>query len=394
MSSPVASEQTVKTLGDLAAEAGLAHIHMLAWRDLDDVEAGGSELHAHNVASIWAQAGLKVTLRTSYAPGRPQRTVRDGYTVIRKAGRYGVFPRSVVSEATGRLGPCDGLVEIWNGMPFLSPLWWRGPRSVWLHHVHGPMWAMALPPRLAAAGDLLEHRIAPPLYRRSAMVTLSESSKAEMVGELGFRPDRVTVVEPGIDAAFSPGGERSATPLFVAVGRLVPVKDFPRLIRVAQRARELHGGLELVIVGDGYERDELERLIVDLHADDWIRLAGRVSDDELVSLYRRAWAVVSTSIREGWGMTVTEAAACGTPAVATRIAGHTDAVVDGSSGILGTTDDELVDALGQIMRDPARRAELSAGALDRAARLTWDATALGTFSVLAADALRRRPLPC
>jgi len=390
MTRPLASEQTVKALGDLAAEAGLAHIHMLAWRDLDDVEAGGSELHAHNVASIWAQAGLKVTLRTSYAPGRPQRTVRDGYTVIRKAGRYGVFPRSVASEVAGRLGPCDGLIEIWNGMPFLSPLWWHGPRSVWLHHVHGPMWGMSLPPRLAAAGVTLEERIAPPIYRRSAMVTLSESSKAEMVQELGFTPSRVTVVEPGIDAAYGPGGERSVRPLLVAVGRLVPVKDFPRLIRVASRARDAFGDLELVIVGDGYERDDLRALIADLHAEDWIHLAGRVSDDELITLYRRAWAVVSTSIREGWGMTITEAAACATPAVATRIAGHTDAVLDGTSGLLATTDDELVAALGVVLSDPRRLAELSAGALDRASRLTWDATALGTFAVLAADAIRRR----
>jgi glycosyltransferase involved in cell wall biosynthesis len=387
---PLASEQTIKALGDLAAEAGLAHIHMLAWRDLDDVEAGGSEMHAHNVASIWGQAGLKITMRTSFAAGRPQRTVRAGYTVIRKAGRYLVFPRSVISELTGRLGPCDGLVEIWNGMPFLSPIWWHGPRTVWLHHVHGPMWEMSLPPNLARLGNTLEEDIAPAFYRRSPIVTLSESSKREMVDELGFKPDRVTVIEPGIDPRFTPGGDRSPTPLIVGVGRLVPVKDFPRLIRIADRVHRDVPDLQLVIVGDGYERDDLQSLIVDLGAEGWIRLAGRVSDDELISLYRRAWAVVSASVREGWGMTMTEAAACGTPAVATDIAGHADAVIDGRSGLLASTDDDLVEQLRRVLTNADLRSRLQAGALERASQLTWESTALGTFGVLAADALRRR----
>ncbi len=389
MSEPIASEPTLKALGDLAAEAGIAHIHMLAWRDLDDVEAGGSELHAHRVASIWAQAGLQVTMRTSFAPGRPARRVRSGYTVIRKAGRYLVFPRSVASEITGRLGPRDGLVEIWNGMPFFSPLWCRGPRMVWLHHVHGPMWGMTLPPNLAKVGVALEETIAPKFYRRSPIVTLSESSKAELVHDLGFRPDRVTVVPPGIDGSFSPGGERSARPLMVAVGRLVPVKDFARLIRLAVRVREDVPDLQLVIVGEGYERDQLEAQITDAGADDWVRLAGRVSDEELISLYRQAWIVASVSSREGWGMTLTEAAACGTPAVATRIAGHTDAVTDGQGGILADGDDELVDAMRRVLTDEALRARLATGALTRAAALTWESTAIGTFSVLAADAARR-----
>ena len=390
MTDPIAGERTLKAIGDLAAEAGLSHIHLLAWRDLDDPEAGGSEVHAHNVAAIWAQAGLRVTHRTSYAVNHPQVSVRSGYTVVRKAGRYLVFPRSAVSEVTGRLGPCDGLVEIWNGMPFLSPLWWRGPRTIWLHHVHGPMWGMTLPPRLAAAGNTLEARVAPPIYRRQPVVTLSESSKTELVDELGFDPDRVTVVHPGTDPFWTPGGRRAASPTLLAVGRLVPVKNFVRLVHVAAAARERVPGLRLVIVGEGYERNSILDAVREHHAEEWVTLNGRVTDEELRDLYRSAWAVASTSVREGWGMTITEAAACGTPCIATDIAGHRDAAVDGSSGILATTDQGLSDAIVGVMTDAALRTRLQGGALARAAELTWDATALGTFRVLAADALRRR----
>src|SRR5215212_1118034 len=104
-----------------------------------------------------------------------------------------IFPRAALFEVSGRAGPRDGLVEIWNGMPFFSPLWARGPRIVFLHHIHAEMWRMVLPPRMATVGDVVERRVAPPLYRRSRIVTLSTSSRQELL-EHGFLPHRVTVV--------------------------------------------------------------------------------------------------------------------------------------------------------------------------------------------------------
>ena len=125
----ITAAERVRKIGDLAAEAGIERVHMLAWRDLADVEAGGSELHASEVASRWAEAGLDVTMRTSYAQGSPPRSVRDGYEVIRRAGRYAIFPRAVGAELLRRHGRRDALVEIWNGVPFFSPIWARGPRT-------------------------------------------------------------------------------------------------------------------------------------------------------------------------------------------------------------------------------------------------------------------------
>ncbi len=96
---PDPAEEIAK-IGDLAAESGIRRVSMLAWRDLDDPEAGGSEVHASTVASVWGQAGIEVTMRTSYAAGHPQVSWRDGYRVIRKAGRYMVFPRAAFSGPT------------------------------------------------------------------------------------------------------------------------------------------------------------------------------------------------------------------------------------------------------------------------------------------------------
>jgi glycosyltransferase involved in cell wall biosynthesis len=208
---------------------------------------------------------------------------------------------------------------------------------------------------------------------------------------MGFRPARVRVVHPGVDTRFSPGTQKAPHPTVLAVGRLVPVKRFHLLLDALVELRTRIPDLEAIIVGEGYEREALEARRRDADAEDWIHLAGRVDDDTLLDLYRSSWVVASASAREGWGMTITEAAACGTPSVVTNIAGHRDAVVDGQSGLLVDDPHQLADALGRVLTDPALRARLGSGAIARAAECSWDATALGTLEALAADAVRRRP---
>jgi glycosyltransferase involved in cell wall biosynthesis len=383
----------VAKIGDLAATAGIKRAHVLAWRDLEDAEAGGSEVHIDEVAKLWAAAGIEVTMRTSAAEGLPAETARDGYRVIRRAGRYMVFPRAAVAEALGRTGPRDVLIEIWNGMPFLSPLWNRGPGVIFLHHVHAEMWTMTLGDRLGRLGSLLESRVAPPFYRHRPIATLSESSKQELVDDLGFSPDRVTVVHPGIDPRYTvaPDVAKAPEPLVMAVGRLVPVKRYDRLIRACHHARARVPGLRLHIVGEGYERPAIEALVAELDASGWVTLRGSVSEDDKIDLFRRAWLVASASAREGWGMTLTEAAACGTPAVATRIAGHADAIREGSSGLLTDHDaGALGDGIADVLSDAELRGRLRAGALAWAGKLTWSATATQLMRVVADEVSRRR----
>ncbi len=368
---------------------------MLSWRDLADVEAGGSEVHAATVARLWAEAGLEITLRTSYAQGQAPVVTRDGYRVIRRAGRYLVFPRAVASEVLGRHGPRDALVEIWNGMPFFSPVWCHGPHIVLLHHVHAEMWKMVLgdeAPWAASLGDVIERRIAPLAYKRTRIVTLSESSRDDIIELLHLPPGNIDVIPPGIDPMFTPGGERSPEPMVMAVGRLVPVKRYDHLIRAVAEARRRHPLLTLTIVGEGYEREVLDGVAREHDGGEWVRFAGHVSEAELVTLYRRAWLVTSASAREGWGMSLTEAAACGTPAVATRIPGHTDAVVEGETGVLVDRDDEhaLATGIGDLIADDDRRRRMGDAALVRASGYSWEATAAGIMRVLADEATRRR----
>lgn len=380
---------SIRQLAEEMISVGVRRVHVLAWRDLDDPDAGGSEVHADEFMRRWAEAGLDITQRTSAAIGQPATASRSGYRVIRRGSRYSVFPRAVGSELIHRMGSYDALVEVWNGVPWMSPVWCYKPRIAFLHHVHGPMWDQLLPRPLAGIGRALEARFAPPFYRRTLTLTPSESTRLDLLS-LGFRPDRVIAVNNGVDEVFHPGGRRCESPLVVCVGRLAPVKRQDELIEAAVHARRRVPNLQLMIAGDGPLRPALEARIAAHGAQDWITLVGRLSHVELLDVYQRAWLVSSASLVEGWGLTITEAAACGTPAVATDVSGHRSSIVDGVTGVL-TPLGCLGDTIADVLLDRDRHAQLGAAALARARTLTWDASAQGILAALHGQVRRRHP---
>lgn len=361
-------------------ERGTRRVHVLAWRDLDDPDAGGSEVHADEFMTRWAAIGLEVLHRTSAARGLPNVDRRNGYDVIRRGGRMTVFPRVMAAETVRAMGRYDAVVEIWNGVPWLSPMWCRRPRVLILHHIHGPMWNQMFAAPLAAVGRRLESSWAPPLYRRTPTITTSDDTRDELI-HLGWRPELVHTGPVGVDDFFCSAATvaKTPTPTVLAVGRQAPVKRFDRLLDQMLVVRRSVPDASLTLVGDGPERDGLRDWVERHDASSWVTFAGRVSRDELRDLYRRAWVVASASLAEGWGLALTEAAGCGTPAVATDIAGHRCSVVDGVTGLLAPVED-LASPLITLLTDHQRRRELSAGAERRARSLTWD--------VLAADVMR------
>jgi glycosyltransferase involved in cell wall biosynthesis len=219
------------------------------------------------------------------------------------------------------------------------------------------------------------------------MVTPSEATRDELL-ELGFRPERVVAVNNGVEEMFHPGGEKTAAPTVVGVGRLAPVKRQDQLIEQAVIAKRRVPDLQLILVGEGPLRPVLEAHVAHHHAQDWIHLAGRLSHEELIALYQRAWLVASASLAEGWGLTLTEAAACGTACVATDINGHRSSVVADETGVLAPLE-LLGDTMADVLLDRGRRDTLSAAALARANTLTWEASATGVLRELHAQVMAR-----
>ncbi|HWZ27288.1 MAG TPA: glycosyltransferase family 4 protein, partial [Gemmatimonadales bacterium] len=216
-------------------------------------------------------------------------------------------------------------------------------------------------------------------YRRAAFHAISDSTKADLVAR-GVPADRVTVIYPGVDATWycpDPSVRRAARPTFLYVGRLKRYKGVEFALRAVAAARARGGDLQLDIAGKGDDRPRLEALGRDLGLGDAVRFLGFVDDQEKRRLLRTSWAVVFPSPKEGWGITNVEAAACGTPAVASDSPGLRESVRDGETGYLVPHGDvaALTERLLTLAGDPRRVEMLGAAGRRFAEGLTWDRAA-------------------
>ncbi|WP_030544216.1 glycosyltransferase family 4 protein [Streptomyces albus] len=346
-------------------------ITFLARRDLGNRSAGGSELLIDRIAGGLTAGGHEVTL----VCGGPA-AERD-YRVVSAGGDAGHFLRARTTFAR-EVGDCDLLVEVCNGMPYLAPLWHRGPTLCLVNHVHTDLWQMRYPGPAARLGRRLEHWALAGTHRGNLMVAVSESTASELRG-IGVAADRIRIVNNGVE---DPGPllPEAKEPLFLAVGRLVEYKRIDLLLRLWERVRPVTGG-RLVIVGDGPERERLEAM-----AGPGVTFAGRVSETEKHRLMCEAWLLLHPSLVEGWGLVVTEAAARGTPAIGFDIPGLCDSVEDGETGVLARGESSFAAAWCALSLSADRRAAMGRAAAHRAKRFRWSAT-VRQFQAVAAEAV-------
>jgi glycosyltransferase involved in cell wall biosynthesis len=350
-------------------------IVFLAHRDLGNPAAGGSELLVDRLADGLTGLGHQVTLLC----GGPA-AFRD-YRVVSAGGEYAHYLRAR-SAFNRQVGETDLLVEVCNGMPYLAPLWHRGPTLCLVNHVHSDQWKMRFGgPWTPAArlGRRLEQWALTGAQHRSLLVAVSPSTAHDLRG-IGVARDRIRVVHNGVEEP-GPRADRSPDPLFVAVGRLVEYKRIDLLLRLWERVRPVTGG-RLVIVGDGPERERLERL-----AGPGVEFAGHVCEAEKHRLLCAAWLLLHPSAVEGWGLVVTEAATRETPAIAFDVPGLRDSVVDGETGVLAHGESSFAAAWCTLALSGRRREAMGKAARDRAARYRWHRT-VRQFRAVAAEAVR------
>ncbi|MFD5077712.1 glycosyltransferase family 4 protein [Streptomyces sp. NPDC058371] len=350
-------------------------IVFLARRDLDNPAAGGSELLVDRLAGGLTQLGHQVTLLC----GGP--TAYRDYRVVSAGSDLGHYLRA--RPAFHReVGDCDLLVEVCNGMPYLAPLWHRGPTLCLVNHVHTDLWRMRFGGALAPAariGRRLEHWALTGARRRNLVVAVSPST-AHALRAIGVERDRIRVVHNGVEEP-GPRAARSPEPLFLAMGRLVEYKRIDLLLRLWERVRPVTGG-RLVIIGDGPERERLEQL-----AGPGVEFTGHVSEAEKHRLLCAAWLLLHPSAVEGWGLVVTEAAARETPAIAFDVPGLRDSVVDGETGVLARGESSFAAAWCTLALSGHRRTLMGKAARDRAAQFRWNHT-VRQFGAVAAEAVR------
>ncbi len=370
-------------LESLIKKSGINRVLVLQWRDLEDPDSGGSELHSHKIAEIWAAHGVEVCFRTSAVKHEKKIIQRSGYTSVRSSGRFSVFAAAPIDILTRRLGKFDAVVETWNGMPFMTPLITRGPNIAFLHHQHGPLWDLALPKPFAMTGRFFERKVAPFFYKRTPIVTLSESSREEISSVLGLSSENIHVVEPGIDDSFKFSTNKSQDPLVVVAGRLSPYKQIENVISAVEKVHSSIPNAKLEIIGNGPHEANIRTFISSLRDKSWISMKGHLPEEDLIDAYQRAWVVTSSSISEGWGMTLTEAARCGTASIASSIPGHMNSVAHGTSGFLFKDNEEYVSHLLSLLSSRDTAINIGQAAHNWSSKFTWHKAATESFRLLA-----------
>ena len=364
---------------------------VLNWRDSGHPEGGGSELYVESVAAGLVARGHSVTLLTARYPGSSARDVISGVQVLRAGNRFTVYLRALLRLLLRRVGPYDIVVDVQNGMPFLSRLVTRKPVVVLCHHVHREQWGIVFggtrSGRLAARfGWWVESVVAPRLYRGCRYITVSEISKTDLV-DLGVRSADVAVVHNGTPPA-TVTGERSATPEVLVLGRLVPHKRVEHALRSVAALRDELPDLRLTIVGHGWWEPEIRDEVDRLGLADRVTIEGFVDEATKQRLLARAWVLATPSIKEGWGLCAVEAAAHGTPSVAYRSAGGlAESVLDGRTGLLADDSEQAFTAqLRRLLTDEVLRHRQGRAAVTHAERFTWAATTSAFADTLAAAA--------
>lgn len=356
------------------------------WQDLENPQAGGAELHLFELLSRLAGWGHQVRLVCSGWPGAPSRATVQGVAVERHGGRhtFALVGRRAVRRALVNQPP-DILVEDVNKLPlFLAGLTTR-PCCVLVPHLFGATAFQEVSWPMAATVWLAERGI-PRAYRRAGFHAISESTRDDLVAR-GVPASMIRVIHPGVDAvrfAPSPGLDRTAAPSFLYVGRLRRYKGVQYAIEALAIARRQRPDLTLTIAGSGDDRPRLEGIVATQGLGAAVRFAGFVSEDEKIRLLRTAWANLFPSPKEGWGITVIEAAACGTPSLASDSPGLRDSVRHGHTGLLVPHGDAaaLAEAMLALAAAPERVASLGAAARHWAESLSWDAAASATEAQL------------
>jgi len=355
-------------------------ILVLNWLDPENPQAGGAEVHLHQIFRRLVALGHSVTLLCSAWPGCERRAALDGIEVHRVGSRYTLSVAApVYFRRRLRAERFDVVVEDLNKVPFFAPFWGVGaPVALIVHHLFGATAFQEAPFPVAAATWLLERPV-PRVFRSVPTVAVSNSTAEDLVRR-GLPRSGIQIIPNGVNLEVLsplPPEERFPEPTLLFLGRLKRYKRVDLLLQAVAMLVRRGTSCRLLIAGRGDDRRRLEALRKSLGLGDHVDFLGFITDVEKPDLLQRSWIHLLTSANEGWGISNVEAAACGTPTIASDVPGLRDSVVDGQTGFLVPHGDVemLSRRIEELLEDEEKRKRLGVGARSFAERFSWDASA-------------------
>jgi glycosyltransferase involved in cell wall biosynthesis len=334
-----------------------------------ELDRGGAARYAERM-QLELQRHGDIELVALAHPGRARRGAAG--RVLRGLSRELIYMPVRLPRRARSLG-----IDILHCATPVAPLRASVPVAVTVHDVmtwQHPEW-------FSRANVVHQRLVLGPALRRAELVlTSSEYSRDRMVELLGLDRERIAVTPLGVDERFSPGAVAHdlldrlgiGLPYVLTVGTLQPRKNIEGAIRAFERLAE--AGLEhrLVVVGArGWRDRQLLEMVATSPVSERIVLAGRVSDEEMIGLYRGADLFVFPSLYEGFGIPPLEAMACGTAVVSSDRTSLPEVV--GDAGVLVDPSDPaaLAGAIGEVLGSDSRRRDLERRGLARVVRFTW-----------------------
>ena len=352
-------------------------ILLINWRCIKNPEAGGAEIHLHEIFKRVADLGHSITLVAHHFKNAPREEIIDGIKVIRVGNRY-LFHKQFKTFYKKNLANLDFdlVVDYLTKIPLNTPAYIKKPLVGALMHIHGKSMFTELPFPLSLYVYLKEKRI-PVNYKNTPLFVISPSTKKDLV-KIGYDEKKIEFLYSGIDQnLFHKNIPKSDYPSLVYVGRLKKYKNLEAIINAMPKVINEIPNATLEIAGCGDHEPALKQLVKNINLENKIIFHGKVSEDKKVELMGKAWMFVIMSLMEGWGIVVIEANAASTPTIGSDVPGLRDSIQNNKTGLLVPPHDSdaLAVAIISLFNNKSRLKEMSIAAKSWSEKFTWDSSA-------------------
>ncbi len=322
------------------------NILWLTWKDDNHPAAGGAEVVLRELSRRLVHDGHSVTWLTCGYSNQEQIEQVDGINIIRIGrNRYAHSVKALAYYARRLRGKFDIVIEVVNTAPYFSVFFGKKSRRfLFYHQLAGDVWFHETRPPISLVGRYVLEPLSTRLLSRADVktITVSESTRRDLA-RFGFHHERTHVISEGIQLkpiSTLEVAHKFAKPTLLSFGAIRAMKRTIHQIDAFEIAKTQIPNLQLKIAGaaeGSYGRKVLARIKRSPFTKD-IEYLGKVTDQTKIQLMQKAALITVTSIKEGWGLVVTEAASQGTPAVVYDVDGLRDSVQDGVTGLATAQD--------------------------------------------------------
>ncbi|MEO0135526.1 MAG: glycosyltransferase family 4 protein, partial [candidate division WOR-3 bacterium] len=310
----------------------MSKILLINWRCPKNPLAGGAEIYAYEIFRRIKEH--EITYLAERFPESKEEEEIEGIRIIRMGNKW-TFNFSVyrnINEIVDKYN-FDLVIDDLNKIPFYSPYFLKKKIPVLALVMHLFRKAIFSETNIFFGSYVyLTESLIPLVYKNNYFACLSQSTKEDLLRLFKNNKEieeKIYVIPPGIDLdRYKPDFSKKRERIICHVGRLKKYKSIHHLIYAVKILKERNiNNFKVLIVGEGDDKERLMKLVKKLNLTDIIEFTGYVSEEEKIDIYQRSLFLVENSIKEGWGLIVMEANACGTPVISAMAPGLKETVI-------------------------------------------------------------------